>query len=360
MNKSTSLYLDFLRVLSAFGVVLVHTSFTGFSNLFVFFSGSGSKLVMIFFVLSGYLISFTVDKKNKGSLQYLIDRLSRLYSVILPALLLTFILDSVGKHYNPGFYLDKIAQGHQLFRYLINGVFLSQIWGFCTQPSTNVPFWSLSYEFWYYMLFGAWVFLKGAKKIMVLIFICALIGPKILLLFPVWFFGVLAYKNAEKVTINRLPATMLFCGTLFLIILFSFFWDFSFFPKLFIFGKAPLFFSSEFLFDWILGAIVAVNIWSFNFIGIFKVPGFIDKAVRKVSSITFSLYLYHYTILVFIAALISYNKGNYFVVTAILCCLVIIVAVLSEITEKQRSHFKFFIEKIFLFFGKKKDIKIAG
>src|ERR1700748_246533 len=97
MNRSTSLYLDLLRVIAAFGVVFVHADQPWFSNDLFVRPELGHRLVMIFFVLSGYLIAFTVEKKDKGAKQYLIDRVSRLYSVVVPALILTFLFDSLGE-----------------------------------------------------------------------------------------------------------------------------------------------------------------------------------------------------------------------------------------------------------------------
>jgi peptidoglycan/LPS O-acetylase OafA/YrhL len=358
MNKSTSLYLDFLRVVAAFGVLIVHTQVSGFSDLFISVPVSGINLVMIFFVLSGYLISFTVDKKNKGLQQYLIDRLSRLYSVILPALILTFILDFIGSHYNPVYYQDKMAPDHEIFRYLMNFTFLSQIWGFCTKPSSNLSYWSLSYEFWYYMIFGVWIYFKGIGKILALIFICVLVGVKILLLFPVWIFGALAYKysNNPKIKINKFTAILLFWSTLVSVLFFTFVWHFSFFSKTFVYGYRPLFFSSDFIFGWVFGGLVAINFWSFSFISCVKTPIFFDKIIKKASSFTFSLYLYHFPMLVFFGAIIPYNRNSYFQVLAILFGLVVITAVFSELTEKRRNYLRVFIERIFLFFSKKRVV----
>jgi len=358
MNKSTSIYLDFLRVIAAFGVLLVHANFPWFSN-HLFFSdrGLGNKFVMVFFVLSGYLIAFTVKEKNKGSQKYLVDRLSRLYSVILPALLLTFIFDSVGTHFNPEFYLDKMKSDHQAFRYLMNIANLSQIWGFCTYPSTNGPFWSLSYEFWYYMIFWAWVYLEGRKRILGLIIIFCIIGVKILLLFPVWIFGAVAYYMSKRKTFIAKFSVFLFFATLILIFILTFIWDFSFFSDKFIYGEQPLYFSSCFIFDWIYGALIAFNIFCFSYMPVLiKMPTIIEKSVKYLSSITFSLYLYHIPMLVLIAALVSYNKNSYFQIVLILFGLIFVVSLLSGITEKRRGYFKALIEKVFLLLSRRKKI----
>lgn len=358
MNKTTSFYLDLLRVIAAFSVLLVHVNMAEFSNNLFIPSESGHKFVMIFFVLSGYLIAFTVHQKNKGSQRYLIDRFSRLYSVVMPALLFTFVLDYVGKHFNPGFYADKFKSDHLGFRYLMNFTYLGQVWGFCTIPGTNGPFWSLPYEFWYYMIFWAGIYLKGYKRVISIIVISCLVGVKILILLPVWLFGVLAYHISQRMNFSNKLLLFLFGITALIIGMLTFYWDFSFFSNQFPFGRPPLFFSSHFVFDWIYGALVAINIGCIGAVSsTIKIPIVIERCIKYLSSITFSLYLYHLPILVFIAAFVPYNKSSYLQVTVILIGLIVIVGILSAITEKRRKYLSSVIEKIFSIFRKTMDIK---
>lgn len=349
MNKSTSLYLDFLRVIAAFGVVLFHANLPWFSNGLFFSDKYGHKFVMIFFVLSGYLIAFTVNKKNKGITEYIIDRLSRLYSVVWPALLLTFILDYIGSHINPTYYVGQITPSHQMFRYIINAAFLSQIWNLCTKPSSNGPFWSICYEFWYYMLFAAWVFLSGKKRYITIVLICLLIGYKILLLLPVWIFGVLAFRIGAGLHLKKMWANIVFITSLCAVIILTFFWDFSVFSDLFIEAAPPLYFSSHFVFDWVYGAVIAVNLFSIGFVlDVVKIPSFIERIIKYLSSITFSLYLFHLPMLVLVGALLRYNRSSYLQIVPILTGIIIVVALLSEITEKQRNFWRRILKNIFL------------
>ncbi|WP_139112970.1 acyltransferase [Mucilaginibacter sp. PPCGB 2223] len=348
MNKSTSLYLDLLRVVAAFGVLLVHANLSFFSNNLYFREEYGHKLVMVFFVLSGYLIAFTVDKKNKGATKYLVDRTSRLYSVVLPALLLTFILDTLGKHFNAAAYAGQVAPGNQLLRYLLNATFLSQIWKLSTKPSSNGPFWSISYEFWYYMLFAVYIYLQGAKRYIAAALICFLIGIKILLLLPVWVFGCLAYRASSKYTLSKGMAATIFTLTLTAVVVLTCFWDFSVFADRLVFGKPPFYFSSRFVFDWVYGALVAINLFSVSYLADgFRLPGFLEKAVKHLSSVTFSLYLYHAPILIFISAVAVYDKSSYLQTGGILIGVILLVNVLAVVSEKQRGHFKTFFEKLF-------------
>jgi hypothetical protein len=61
--------------------------------------------------------------------------------------------------------------------------------------------------------------------------------------------------------------------------------------------------------------------------------------------------------LIFVAAVLTYNKDSYFQVVAILLGIVVIVALLSDITEKKRSHLKSFIGKVFFSMSKKQEVE---
>ncbi len=351
MNKSTSLYLDFLRVIAAFGVLLVHANLEWFSTGLFLRPELGHKLVMVFFVLSGYLIAFTVDKKNKGSKTYLIDRFSRLYSVVLPALIFTYLIDFLGQRINAAFYADKINFDHQGLRFLLNFSYLQQVWTLCTKPSTNTPFWSISYEFWYYMMFWVLCYFRDIKRYIGVTIVALIVGLKIILLLPVWFFGVCAYKLSAKVVIKPNLAKTIFAITTLAIISLTFFKDIVFFENRFPYGKPPLFFSSQFLFDWAYGAIIALNIYSFNATSFLtEIPPFFDKTIKYLSSITFSLYLFHIPMLYFAAATLPYNKSSYFQVIPILITIVFAVNLLAKVTEKQRGYLKKLLEHFFKVF----------
>lgn len=348
MNKTTSLYLDFLRVIAAFGVMLVHANLQWFSNTLFLRPELGHKLVMIFFVLSGYLIAFTVDKKNKGSKIYLTNRFSRLYSVVLPALIFTYLIDFFGQKINPVFYIDKISLDHQILRFLLNFTYLQQAWTLCTKPSSNTPFWSISYEFWYYIMFWVLCYLKGFNRYIGLVVVGLIVGIKILLLLPVWLLGAASYKLSTKIVINKKAVRVMFVVTMVAIIGLMFFRDITFFEDKFPYGKPPLFFSSQFLFDWFYGLIVALNIYSFSVAEfVVEMPVFFNSTIKYLSSITFSIYLFHIPILYFVAATIPYNRSSYIQIVPILIGVTIIINVLSKVSEKQRVYFKIFFEWIF-------------
>lgn len=350
--------MDYLRIIAAFGVLLVHCNLPWFSNGMFLHPELGHKLVMVFFVLSGFLIAYSASGKSKTLKIYTIDRFSRLYSVIIPALIFTYCVDWLGSYINPGFYIDQIAMDNQPFRFLMNFMFIQQIWNFCTKPSSNGVFWSISYEFWYYVLFGVFFFLKGNKRLILLALISLFVGLKILLLAPVWIMGVICFYYSERVRMNNKFGIVVFISSIILLIYLSFFYHSAFFNNADQFGHPPLFFSAYFVFDWCYGLLVAINIFSLNAIKVSenftnKIPTYISENIRYLSSITFTLYMFHLPLLLFIGAVVPYDKQNYMHLIPLIVLVLVIVAVIASFTEKKRGFYKHILEVIFLFVEKK-------
>src|SRR5258708_6499905 len=142
MRKSTSVFLDGLRLLAALVVFATHiVKILYQAAIWV----PGHAMVIVFFVLSGYVIAFsTLDKKELIAKKYIIARLSRLYSVVIPALLLTALLLICGRTINPANY-NGVLQNYELPRYLATGFFFQSVWWQNLVPPDNGPFWSLGY-----------------------------------------------------------------------------------------------------------------------------------------------------------------------------------------------------------------------
>jgi peptidoglycan/LPS O-acetylase OafA/YrhL len=155
--------------------------------------------VGIFFVLSGFVIRHVTCKRHSTLDNYLKDRASRIYSVVLPALVLTLLADMTSRRINPGFYANwsELAT-HPLERIFENLVFSAQLWTRDVSPLSNSPFWSLNYEVAYYVLYGCAFYLTGRKRIFWIAVTMLVVGPKILLLFPVWLIGCLAHDLYQR------------------------------------------------------------------------------------------------------------------------------------------------------------------
>ena len=198
-----SLYLELLRLLAATEVVLFHIN--GFAllgghraawNMF------GHEAVVVFFVLSGFVIAFAADTREKTPKAYLISRLTRIYSVAVPCLLATLLFDRIGQALMPQLYDGLVTDGSALVRLALGSLFLNESWTVSAQMFSNTPYWSIAYEFWYYMIFAGLFFFRGWMRVMLTALACLVAGYKILLLFPIWAlgWGVYRWSQSHKVS----------------------------------------------------------------------------------------------------------------------------------------------------------------
>ena len=194
-----------------------HIDSTTFGEWLWQFRGYGQQGVVIFFVMSGFVIAYTAGTKNANLRHYSIARAARLYSVVVPALILTLLVDSINSLWflNPDHStFDGGANNPvNLGSILQNLTFTSQLWFSNRQLWDNVPLWSLGYEVWYYIIFAAATYFHGYVRNFLVLIIAALMGPRILVLFPVWLLGVAAYQITRRSTLAPRYAWPLFIGT---------------------------------------------------------------------------------------------------------------------------------------------------
>ncbi|MFZ5549521.1 MAG: acyltransferase family protein [Pseudomonadota bacterium] len=316
MNRNLSVYLDLVRFVAALVVFVVHANyqrFTGGLPVLHHLKDLGNDAVMVFFVLSGFVIAHVVATKERSPAVYAASRLARLYSVAVPALLLTVLLDLAGAQLDPSLYTGRWYEFDQpLLRVVAALSFTNELWFSYTRPFSNGPFWSLGYEAWYYVLFAAVHFLRGRTRVWAVAAVCLVIGPKILLLLPVWWMGVWAYRRVHQVPIGAAHALVLCLGSLGAYLLFRL----ADGPDRLLdlagqwLGSELLHdqisWSRRFLASYVIGACVAIH-----FVGaaalaphLKRVPRGLERVVRYAAGFTFSLYLLHYPLLQFFAALV--------------------------------------------------------
>ena len=193
MNRGLSIWLDALRVWATIVVVMSHVAYPRFTRgdyIFIRELNLGSDSVIVFFLISGMVISYAAGRDAKLS-TYAFNRLTRLLSVLLPALILTIVLDHIGRTIGPDAY-SSYYNSLPLAEFVARGLSMSNEWGAFERVrlGTNGPLWSLSYEAGYYVLFAAAFFLSGVRRIAVLGCLALLVGPRVLLLMPAWLMGV--------------------------------------------------------------------------------------------------------------------------------------------------------------------------
>lgn len=370
-EKKASIHLDFLRSLAALQVFISHIRtqfFVDYQDIsspsialkvLYFSTGLGAESVIIFFVLSGLLISCSVLRaKRKGNFtwkHYLINRLSRLYIVLLPALLLTFFWDSLGLAIfgsgDDSVYGGKLLEASRvtyhisdkidLVTFLGNLSFLNGI--LVNEFGSNEPVWSLTYEFWYYMLFPCLVLFlakdKEGKKsrifhLIIFLVIFASVGTKIRGYFLIWLMGALiALAKPSAFLRNRLP---LFIAT-------SAAWLFMLISLLI----ARFDFVNMTISDFLVGiaSTVLIYVLLHDVSSSYKEEIY-KKFACKVSDFSYTLYLVHLPIVAFIRACFIRDvrwqpDAVHLILMAAICAFVLAYAyVIAQLTEAKTGQFR--------------------
>lgn len=339
--KYFSIYLDFLRFGAAVFVLLFHFKKLEIGPEFIlrFIPDRGHDFVIMFFVLSGYVIAATVDrKKEKGLREYVIDRLARVYSVALPALfvsfcfLITFSLIDI-----------KVGNGFldELGYIAINFFFLGQTWWQGAFPFQVGPYWSLNYEVMYYIGFACFVFFSGIKRWTLLITFSLLVGPKILALIPCWLLGVLIYHWRDRWVFKFWPALILAFVLPVTIAIALNQMHFGAYvrevtPQL-LGDYYPLFgFSDYFIADYLTATIVAINIYLMRFV-LINWPQWLEIFILKGASISFTLYLMHMPFLYIILRLTDRSERGILVFLVGLLGVMTVCYVISLLTEARKN-----------------------
>lgn len=184
----------------------------------------GHGAVIVFFVLSGYFVGGEAIRAYRGQRlaigSYMVKRLSRLWTVLLPALVLTCLLDSIGIAVfgDTSTYSEPPwARGFLVF--LGNLFFLQSKW--VPAFGTDHALWSLAYEFAYYLAFPFVLIAVAQRKTSGTIACCIAIallfvvfGATVLAMFPIWLVGAGAYliqdlANSQLTRLSTVTRTAL-------------------------------------------------------------------------------------------------------------------------------------------------------
>lgn len=340
---SFSVYLDLIRWVAATCVMLFHLRENGFGSHWInaHLPSNGHAYVTIFFVLSGFVISFTNDrKKHLGAREYVKDRAARIYSVALPVLLLCFLASLL---FEPGNLRNEYAFAlqHPIFSALVNSFFVGNVWFVSLPPYLDDPYWSLSYEVIYYAAFGLWVFSK--HRVWWLLALAILAGPKIWLLFPCWLAGVLLHRVQDRWPLSRAQAAFIAVLGLSTPVLMYAAGVFGAAKSLsaWLLGPLTAGFSNSINFtsDYLTAAAFVVHLYGMYWLRL-RLPSWLMSLSRWGASIAFSLYLFHMPVLQILKRWLGPNSASTAGVFGAIALMLLVCWLLALVTEQKRALLK--------------------
>lgn len=291
-----------------------HASYARFDGAWIApFSGYGHESVVVFFVLSGFVVAYSQENKDPTFRHYAASRLSRLWSVALPTIVLTLILDTVGRALSPAVYSGLCEA--DILGTLASSLFLNELWFGEACLGTNIPYWSLSYEFFYYCLYGAYAFAPIRWPVLAIVSLL-LIGPKVLLLIPCWAAGVAVFRIARKPMQQKTALSLALAGlALFLAFVGNKvgnnFINWRVETLIGSIWAERLGHSTAFISDNLAGAFFSIHLLGMihllRSVSISRVKLLV---LQRAASATFAIYLVHYPCLLFFTAFCTYLTGK--------------------------------------------------
>jgi peptidoglycan/LPS O-acetylase OafA/YrhL len=164
-----------------------------------FFTGFAHQAVLLFFVISGWLVGGSLLNKAgqpDAIANYAIDRLTRLWTVLIPTFLLT-LLFSLGTGEVVASGID-VSHANEFSAAAFAGNLVGLQGGVAVPEfGGNFPLWSLANETWYYVMFPLLVVLLTSRRTAAragsaaaLVALAAALPYDIVLYFSIWLLGV--------------------------------------------------------------------------------------------------------------------------------------------------------------------------
>lgn len=357
MPAHFSLYLDAIRFLAAVLVVISHFLTHNMipAGIAHFVPELGREAVIIFFVLSGFVIMYTVNHKQATLREYAIARAARIYSVALPALLASFVIGAAIVAFStinlPGAY--QITKPHIYIPFHL--LFLGEFWTLSEAPPWLGQYWSLSYEVWYYVLFATAYYFTGVRRLVLTASVLILVGFKLWLLLPIWLSGVALYRWLDTHTLPRLLARVGWVLSITALVLFKLS-DAD--ESLRTIGRSIMPFpnvqlgsADRFLADYVVGAFVLVNFACARFAE-FTLLMPLKKITQALASHTFTLYIVHGLIMMGWLSFFDDGRATFTNLAWLIAATAFFTYLFGFVTERRKDEFVRFFGWLFALCGR--------
>jgi len=337
MNRSTSLYLDIVRPLAALVVFASHVSFGNLSDHQLgFMASTGVQAVDAFFVLSGFVIAHVCCVGRPDLRGYFVSRAARIYSVALGAIVLTFVLDTIGVHLDPSAYAGPYQPlGSGLFFRSV--FFIGEQWNAHRFPGSDGAYWSLGFEVWYYIAFGAFLFAPKWCRWLAPLAVLAFIGPKVAVMFPAWLLGVASYHLCRRQCLPKAAGWCVFALSFVLLAAYQKLPHSPLQPFMPFALTAPRLLSTAQ--DYALALLFAMNLVGFAAISD-SFAGWLEphaRTIRWIAGGTFAIYLAHLPVMHLLAAVSPWPKSSPWTLALLLIATPVACMAFAELSERRKD-----------------------
>lgn len=353
LTKSSSILLDLIRGISAQLVVLGHLF--SFYNIFGLSHHDNRFLiqnfgVIVFFILSGFLIGYSVDNKSTKEAytyrHFFIDRFSRIFIAYLPSLFVIGLIDFIAYKFI-GNYNYKDAFNVENF---IGNMFMLQDFPIqnalgkvlkhplhLTLFGSARPLWTVAVEWWIYLFFG-FIYFKKINYKNIIFLLPLMIVPFFRIGFGgnglsiLWFIGLASFFVLKT---NPLKENHFFLIALLITA-----------------SIVRLLFNNFEVFDLAFSVLVTMALFVYlSYLQNKPKPNYfftiINNSSATLSAFSFSLYLLHYSIIELVRGL-NLNINIYLQVAFLFILCNLIAWLFARVTEYKHYKFRSYLTQKFL------------
>jgi peptidoglycan/LPS O-acetylase OafA/YrhL len=300
----------------------------------------GEAAVDVFFVVSGFVIAHAAS--GRSARDYATARVARLASVVLPCLAVGWVLDLAAPPLGPEVYaaeprFEGPVGGWQLLSSLL---FLDHVWFRAVQPGSNLPFWSLCFEAFYYLAFGLALFLQRPWNWPGAAVVLLAAGPKIALLAPLWALGVACRSICAAGGLPRSAGWILLAAPLVLVLVLWEPGERSCFPFMPFTGEAGCL--ADLGHDYVVGVLFALQILGVHALAPVLEPWLrpIARPVAWLAGASFTFYLLHYPLLHALAAASPWAASHWGTRALVFLVPPLAALALAAVTERRRAAWR--------------------
>lgn len=362
LKPALSAYLDFMRFTAALAVLLGHMDQDGLAMAWMPLSHFSHEAVIIFFVLSGFIIYYSTASRASSWQQYAVARLSRIFSVALPAVLVCVGL-ALWLGSRPGFDPQRFSNYSPpaVWDTISSVLFLNQSWMNEVDLTLNNPYWSLNYEVWFYVMFG--VFYFGSKRWWLLGAAALIAGPAILVLLPIWLLGAwlaASGRYASQWSVGQ--AWLGFLAPVVFIVLINT-TDTDRLIQSYLYQNVPGFWrlinSQRFVTDHLIGLALCLHIAAYSSLPA-AVQGFFARhqgVFASLAGFSFTLYLFHRPMTQCLGAWYAQPAGAVWTPTLLALGVLLACWAISWGTEKQLLRWRRFFEHTLMHMSNERRVR---
>jgi peptidoglycan/LPS O-acetylase OafA/YrhL len=265
-------------------------------------------------------------------------------------LLLTFVLVMLTQSIRPADGAPDFQVARWYLYVPMHLLFTGEQWNLSQTPPWLTPYWSLGFEVWYYVLFGAIMYSRGLVRVLLAALILMVMGHKLWLLLPVWMSGTYLYSHQKRLPISTMGARIGCALTIAALVLYQVSGTDDYLRtlgnSLWPFAGLKLGSADRYLADYVVCAIIYLH-FAFARQADFKLLASVQGPIRTLAAYTFTLYLVHYPVMCAWHAFYRHDNTSAWDIGALTACICLACYLLGFLTEHRKMWFQSRFEALF-------------